>query len=146
MFYFLEIMVLFGLLIAYLAKSEPYSMFFLLICGYLVSQCLVSLATFAVNRTYMSQKDRRLGANIADSCDSKVMEERAKELKANRRFLLMKMVSKFVSLAFPILINIYIFLIADRSSFQDNQYTILVLVNLTRSPIAELMTAMNLNA
>ena len=90
-------MVLFGLLIAYLAKSEPYSMFFLLICGYLVSQCLVSLATFAVNRTYMSQKDRRLGANIADSCDSKVMEERAKELKANRRFLLMKMVSKFGS-------------------------------------------------
>lgn len=58
----------------------------------------------------------------------------------------MKMVSKFVSLLFPILINIYVFVIADRSTILENEYTILILINLLRSPIAELMTAMNLNA
>ena len=58
----------------------------------------------------------------------------------------MKAISKFISLAFPVLINAYIFVITDRSLIEDNQYTILVLVNLIRSPIAELMTAMNLNA
>lgn len=32
----------------------------------------------------------------------------------------MKMVSKFVSVVFPILINIYVFLIADRNTIKDN--------------------------
>lgn len=67
-------MVLFGILMAYLAKSEPFSMFFLLISSYLVCQCLVSFATFAVNRSYMSQKDRRLGANISDDDEGKMMQ------------------------------------------------------------------------
>lgn len=77
-FYFLEIMVLFGLLIVYLANSHPYSMFFLLICAYLICQCLVSLATFTLNRTYMTQKDRRIGFNVSESCDERVLRERAK--------------------------------------------------------------------
>jgi hypothetical protein len=44
-------------------------MFFLLISAYLVCQCLVSLATFALNRTYMNQKDRRLGVNVSENND-----------------------------------------------------------------------------
>lgn len=70
----MEIMVLFGLLISYLAKSEPNSVLFLLISAYLISQCLVSLATFTINRSYMFQKDRRLGFNVSESCDEKVLK------------------------------------------------------------------------
>ena len=53
---------------------------------------------------------------------------------------------KFVSLVFPLLINIYVFLIADRSMIEDSQYTILILINLIRSPVSSLIVAMSLSA
>lgn len=48
-------------------------MFFVLISAYLICQCLVSLGTFTLNRTYMNQKDRRLGVNVSDNSDERVL-------------------------------------------------------------------------
>ena len=91
-----------------------------LICGFVVSQILVNLLTFYVNRSYVAYKDRRIGTNIGDYDDSRVLLERERELGANRKFLLTKVACKFISVVFPILLNIYVFLIADRSLIKDN--------------------------
>jgi hypothetical protein len=48
-----------------------------------------------------------------------VLKQREKELYANKKFLFTKLLSKLISILFPILINVYVFLIADRSSFAD---------------------------
>ena len=57
----------------------------------------------------------------------------------------MRVASKFVSMLFPILINLYVFVIADGSSFQDQEYIILILINLIKSPISEFTLAMSYN-
>jgi len=46
-----------------------------------------------------------------------VLKQREKELFANKKFLFTKLLGKLISILFPILINVYVFLIADRSSF-----------------------------
>jgi hypothetical protein len=74
---FLEILVLLGLLSKYLLETEPFELFSMLIFGYLISQSLASLATFTLNRTYISQKDKRLRANIDAQDELNLLTERA---------------------------------------------------------------------
>lgn len=117
-----------------------------LVVGWVLSQVAGNLVTYYANRSYVMQKDRRLGTNIGSYDEEKMLLERERELGANRRFLLTKILCKSISLVFPLLLNVYVFLIADRSLLKDNEYTILILINLIRSPISSLMIAMNLNA
>jgi hypothetical protein len=103
----------------YLINTTPFSLFASLIGLYLLAQSLISLATFTSNRAYMTLKDHRLACNLRNDDPQAVLLAREQELQANRKFLLTKLGSKFISILFPVLLNIYVFLIADRSSFQD---------------------------
>ena len=71
-------MVLFIVLGNYLINTHPYSIFLGLVIGYVVSQVCVTLLTFYVNRTYVAQKDRRLGTNIGDYDDERMLLERSR--------------------------------------------------------------------
>lgn len=59
-----------------------------------------------------------------------------RELANNRKFLNSKVISKFITMVFPILITLFIFVVADYSIIQDDIYTLLILVNLIKSPIS----------
>ena len=63
-FYCLELAILFGLLIKYLLSTEPFYIFALIICGYVVCQGLVSFGVFKFNKIYINEKDRRLETNF----------------------------------------------------------------------------------
>jgi hypothetical protein len=71
-------------------------------------------------------------------------EERARELANNRKFLNCKVISKLVTMVFPILITIFIFVVADYPLIEDEIYTLLILVNLIKTPISELLFTLNL--
>lgn len=71
-------------------------------------------------------------------------EERARELANNRKFLNCKIISKLVTMVFPILITIFIFVVADYPLIEDEIYTLLILVNLIKTPISELLFTLNL--
>ena len=71
-------------------------------------------------------------------------EERARELANNRKFLNCKIISKLVTMVFPILITIFIFVVADYPLIEDEINTLLILVNLIKTPISELLFTLNL--
>jgi len=71
-------------------------------------------------------------------------EERARELANNRKFLNSKVLSKLITMVFPILITIFIFVVADYPLIEDEIYTLLILVNLIKTPISELLFTLNL--
>jgi hypothetical protein len=71
-------------------------------------------------------------------------EERARELANNRKFLNCKVISKLVTMVFPILITIFIFVVAEYPLIEDEIYTLLILVNLIKTPISELLFTLNL--
>ena len=47
-------------------------------------------------------------------------------------------------MVFPILITIFIFVVADYPLIEDEIYTLLILVNLIKTPISELLFTLNL--
>lgn len=100
--------------------------------------------TYQFTKNYLIKKDRRLGHNINNEAGSTMREERARELANNRKFLYSKVISKMVTMVFPILITLFIFAMADYSSIQDEIYTLLILVNLIKSPVSELLFTLNL--
>ena len=53
-FYSIELMVLFGLLIHYLINCRLYSVFAIIICCYVICQGLASMGIFILNRKYVS--------------------------------------------------------------------------------------------
>ena len=61
---------------------------------------------------------------------------RSQELSYNRQFLYCKILSKFVTIVYPILINLYVFVIADRTMINEIEYILLILINLIRNPIS----------
>jgi hypothetical protein len=69
-------MVLFVILGMYLRESEPYSLFVMLVVGWVVSQIGGNVLTYYVNRRYISQKDRRLAANVAEHDEGRMLIER----------------------------------------------------------------------
>ena len=71
-------------------------------------------------------------------------EERARELANNRKFLNSKVLSKLITMVFPILITIFIFVVAEYPLIEDEIYTLLILVNLIKTPISELLFTLNL--
>ena len=85
-----------------------------------------------------------MGHNINNEAGSAMKEERGRELVNNRKFLNSKVISKFITMVFPILVTIFIFVVADYSIIQDEIYTLLILVNLIKSPILELLFTLNL--
>ena len=68
-FYSVEMVVLFGLLIQALLETTPYSVFVLIVAAYVLCQAAANLATFALNQSYVNQKDRRLAANLGEDLD-----------------------------------------------------------------------------
>lgn len=139
-----EIVVIISLFIYYL-QAQPYFPLLLgIIILYLASQTLVNYLTYQFTKKYLLKKDRRLGHNINNEAGSAMREERVRELVNNRKFLFSKVISKIITIVFPILITLFIFVLADYSSIQDDIYALLILVNLIKSPVSELLLTLNL--
>ena len=49
-----------------------------------------------------------------------MLKQRQREIKANGRFLFMRMVGKFITYVFPLLLNIYAYLIAGRAQIAED--------------------------
>ena len=129
----------------YYLNDQPYFPLFLaIIFLYLASQVLVNYLTYRFTKKYLIKKDRRLEHNLNSEAGSAMKEERARELANNRKFLNCKVISKLVTMVFPILITIFIFVVADYPRIEDEIYTLLILVNLIKTPISELLFTLNL--
>lgn len=103
------------MVMVYLNNPQSSIFFSIIIVIFILSQIGVTFATYKYNRKYISQKDRRLKINICSNNKEELLAERSKELNANQQFLLIRMFSRMVSVVFPIVLNVYIFLVADYS-------------------------------
>lgn len=115
----IEIIVIIGLFTYYLSSLPSFSIFAVIIVLYLCSQGLVSFLTFRFTKKYLKEKDKRLSFNINNDIGSEMKDIRAQELSYNRQFLYCKILSKFVTIVYPILINLYVFVFADRTKIDE---------------------------
>jgi hypothetical protein len=140
----IEILVILGLFTYYLSSLSSFSTFAVIIVLFLCNQALVSYFTLRFTKKYLLEKDKRLSFNINNDLSGEMMLQREHELAYNRKLLYIKILAKCVAIIYPILINLFVFVIADRTKITDVEYILLILINLIRNPISELLFTLNM--